>query len=192
MKAIAAMSLNRVIGKGGAIPWHLPEDFKWFKRATAGQVVVMGRKTFESLGKPLPGRKNYVITHHPRKLIANPELAALFAGAKVGSAAHPHRRPLQFVLPGPPGTELCVARGIASLERAGLLESAWLAGGAQLYEQFLPKCTDLYLTVVSREVEGDTFFPPFEHLFDFVEVVLKTPAFEVRHYRRNRRKDESD
>lgn len=184
MQAIAAMSLNRVIGRGGKIPWHLPEDFKWFKRATAGQVVVMGRKTFESLGRPLPGRKNYILTHHPGKLIEDPDFAALFAGAKVGSAAHPRRQPLQFVLPGAPGTELCVARGLDSLERAGLLDGAWLAGGAQLYEQFLPRCSGLYLTVVSREEEGDAFFPPFEHLFDFVEVVLETPEFEVRHYRR--------
>ena len=186
MKAIAAMSLNRVIGSGGKIPWHLAEDFKWFKRATSGQVVIMGRKTFESLGKPLPGRKNYVLTRHPRKLIENPQVAGIFAGAKIGSAAHPRHQPLQFVLPGQPGTELCLARGLASLERAGLLGSAWLAGGAQLYEQFLPKCTDLYLTVVSREVEGDAFFPAFEDRFEFADVVLKTPDFEVRHFRRNR------
>jgi dihydrofolate reductase len=62
MKAIAAMSENRVIGLGGRIPWHLPEDFKWFKRATMGGVVVMGRKTFESLGRPLPGRENVVVS----------------------------------------------------------------------------------------------------------------------------------
>ena len=48
------MSLNRVIGAGNRIPWHLPEDFKWFKKMTTGQVIVMGRKTFESIGKPLP------------------------------------------------------------------------------------------------------------------------------------------
>ena len=187
MKAIAAMSLNRVIGSGGQIPWHLPEDFKWFKRATSGQVVIMGRKTFESLGKPLPGRKNYVLTRHPRKLVENPQFGALFSGAKIGSAAHPRRRPMQFVLPGPPGTELCLARGLASLDRAGLLDSAWLAGGAQMYEQFLPHCTDIYLTVVPRIAEGDAFFPQFEHLFDFADVVLKTADFEVRHYRRNKR-----
>lgn len=62
MKAIAAMARNRVIGSKGRIPWHLPEDFRWFKRATLGGVVVMGRKTFESLGKPLPGRDNVVIS----------------------------------------------------------------------------------------------------------------------------------
>ena len=56
------MSLNRVIGRGGQIPWHLPEDFRWFKRMTSGHVVLMGRKTFESLGKPLPNRTNIVLT----------------------------------------------------------------------------------------------------------------------------------
>jgi dihydrofolate reductase len=66
MKAIAAMARNRIIGAAGAIPWHLPEDFRWFKRATLGGVVVMGRKTFESLGKPLPGRRNVVISNSAR------------------------------------------------------------------------------------------------------------------------------
>lgn len=60
--AIAAMSLNRVIGNGNRIPWHLPEDFKWFKQVTMGHVLVMGRKTFESIGKPLPGRETIVLT----------------------------------------------------------------------------------------------------------------------------------
>src|SRR6478672_4996623 len=61
-KAIAAMSLNRVIGAGNKIPWHLPEDFKWFKKMTTGHVLVMGRKTFESIGKPLPNRTTIVLT----------------------------------------------------------------------------------------------------------------------------------
>jgi dihydrofolate reductase len=65
MKAIAAVAENRVIGAGGRIPWHLPEDFQWFKRATMGQVIVMGRKTFDSLGRPLPGRINVVVTTGP-------------------------------------------------------------------------------------------------------------------------------
>src|SRR6266508_4498929 len=56
------MSLNRVIGAGNKIPWHLPEDFKWFKKLTTGHVVVMGRKTFESIGKPLPNRETIVLS----------------------------------------------------------------------------------------------------------------------------------
>src|SRR5215510_203186 len=61
-KAIAAMSENRVIGAGNKIPWHLPEDFRWFKKMTTGQVVVMGRKTFESIGRPLPNRETIVLS----------------------------------------------------------------------------------------------------------------------------------
>ncbi len=62
MIAIAAMSENRVIGAGGKIPWHVSEDMKFFKRTTLGHVVLMGRKTYESMGKPLPGRENWVVS----------------------------------------------------------------------------------------------------------------------------------
>lgn len=61
-RAIAAMSENRVIGHAGRIPWRLPEDFRWFKQVTMGGVLVMGRKTFESIGRPLPGRETVVLT----------------------------------------------------------------------------------------------------------------------------------
>ncbi len=61
---IAAMGQNRVIGRDGNLPWHLPEDFKFFKRKTQGHPVIMGRKTFDSMGKPLPGRHNIVITRN--------------------------------------------------------------------------------------------------------------------------------
>jgi dihydrofolate reductase len=64
MIAIVAMSPNRVIGADGRIPWHLSEDLKFFKRTTLGHAVLMGRKTFESIGKPLPGRENIVISRH--------------------------------------------------------------------------------------------------------------------------------
>jgi len=56
------MSENRVIGSGGRIPWHLPDDFKWFKQVTMGQILVMGRKTYESIGRPLPGRQTIVLS----------------------------------------------------------------------------------------------------------------------------------
>ena len=67
-KAIAAMSENRVIGNAGDIPWHLPEDFKWFKKTTMGGILVMGRKTYESIGRPLPGRDTYVLSRTPREI----------------------------------------------------------------------------------------------------------------------------
>ena len=66
IKAIAAMSLNRVIGKDNTLPWHIPEELKWFKEATLGHILVMGRKTFESVGcKALPKRTTYVLSRSP-------------------------------------------------------------------------------------------------------------------------------
>ena len=62
MIAVAAMSLNRAIGLEGRIPWHLSEDLKFFKRTTLGHVVLMGRKTYDSIGKPLPGRENWILS----------------------------------------------------------------------------------------------------------------------------------
>src|SRR5689334_23143303 len=62
------MSLNRVIGAGGKIPWHLTDDFRWFKKMTTGQVVIMGRRTFESIGKPLPNRTTVVLTRSAKSI----------------------------------------------------------------------------------------------------------------------------
>lgn len=66
--AIAAMSENRVIGDHGTIPWHIPDDFRWFKHKTMGGTLIMGRKTFESIGKPLPGRKTVLLSHTLKSL----------------------------------------------------------------------------------------------------------------------------
>lgn len=68
IKAIAAMAENRVIGNGGDIPWHIPADFKWFKQTTMGGILVMGRKTYDSIGRPLPGRDTYVLSRQPREI----------------------------------------------------------------------------------------------------------------------------
>ena len=149
MKAVAAMSLNRVIGRDGQIPWHLPEDFKWFKRLTSGHVVLMGRKTFASLGKPLPNRTNLVLSRRAEKIEGATvlhDLAALSAN---------HFKPREI----------------------------FVIGGAEIYAQLLPRCTDLYLTVVAREVVGDTFFPPFEESWELIDTPLRHAEFEVRHYR---------
>ena len=150
-KAIAAMSLNRVIGAANRIPWHLPEDFKWFKKMTTGQVIVMGRKTFQSIGKPLPNRTTIVLTRS----------AALIPGVRTISDLSQ----LSQVEPALAGREI------------------FICGGAQLYQQALPLCSDLYLTLVQRVVEGDTLFPPFEDQFELVEEVLNHLEFKVLHYR---------
>ena len=185
MFAIAAMSRNRVIGNGDGIPWRIPAEFKWFRRMTLGNVVIMGRRTFESLPKPLEGRVNVVLTRHPARLAEEVASKERLAGALVGSAAHRAPDLAQLDLPGTPRTEVRFARGIESLARAGLTEKAWLCGGAQVYQQFLHECSDLYLSVINRTVEGDALFPAFEHLFDLAAVVSESPEFRVLHYVRN-------
>jgi dihydrofolate reductase len=151
-KAIAAMSLNRVIGAGNRIPWHLPEDFKWFKKLTTGQVVVMGRKTFESIGKPLPNRTTIMVSRSPNPIPGVHKVSDL---AQIDPEA-----------PEFGGREF------------------FICGGAQIYQQALPLCSDLFLTLVNRVVEGDTFFPPFEDQFVLVEEIFNGPEFKILHYRR--------
>lgn len=146
LKAIAAMSLNRAIGIEGKIPWHLPEDFKWFKRVTTGHVVLMGRKTFESLGRPLPNRTNVVVTR----------------GADLPGAT--------------------MLRSLEGFDPDSYGSDVFVIGGAEIYAQLLPFCSELYLSVVKRQVHGDAFFPPFEELFELKETLLEFPEFEVRRY----------
>ena len=147
-KAIAAMSENRVIGRGKEIPWHIPEDFKWFKETTMGHVLVMGRRTFESIGKALPGRETMVLTR--------------------GEFSHP---------------DVTVIRSLDEVAPRLEGRDGFIAGGAQVYEQALPRCSDLFLTLVKREVEGDVFFPEFENYFEEVEVLREEAEFRIVYYR---------
>jgi len=146
MKAIAAMSLNRVIGANGRIPWHLPEDFRWFKKTTMGGAVLMGRKTFESLGKPLPGRRNLVVSRHGQ-----------FDGVEM-------------------------IRELGAFHPENYAEPIWVIGGAEIYAQLLPQCSELFLSVVKRSVEGDAFFPAFESGFEEPELVETFSEFDVYRY----------
>lgn len=182
MKAVAAMSLNRVIGHAGSIPWHLPEDFKWFKKLTTGSFVVMGRKTFFSLGRPLPNRTNVVLTRAPRQLARDPKFIAGFGHAMVGGWASKIGR--EFV---PGETEIWLVKSLpcllAAFEREHPAREIFVIGGAQIYAQLLPLCTDLFLSVIQREVEGDAVFPLFENEFDLHATVMETADFKVLHYR---------
>jgi dihydrofolate reductase len=148
-QAIAAMAENRVIGQRGAMPWHLPEDFRWFKQTTTGHVIVMGRKTFESIGRPLPNRTTLVLS---RSGFTHPGVQTVADLGQIDPAADPR----EF----------------------------FICGGADVYRQALPLCSDLYLTHVKRTVDGDAWFPPFEHLFEVEALVLDRPEFRVVHYRR--------
>jgi len=131
MIAIAAMSKERVIGVGGKIPWHISADLKFFKRTTLGHVVVMGRKTFESLGKPLPGRENWVLSR-----------SASIGGARV------FRHPSEIVQPGD-GREVFVIGG-AELYAALLPRCREIL----LTHVNLSVCGDTWFPVFEPEFDG--------------------------------------
>ena len=182
-KAIAAMSENRVIGNGNKIPWHLPEDFKWFKKMTTGNVVVMGRKTFESIGKPLPNRKTLILTRSPQKLIrAHPEVFGTFHEWRGGEHL---KRPYQFLFKGSGSerSDIFIFNSLEKLNPDDFPTDIFIGGGAQVYEQMLPRCSDLYLTRVKRTCEGDACFPPFEDSFTRVAILSDTPEFTIEHWR---------
>ena len=184
-KAIAAMSLNRVIGAGNKIPWHLPEDFKWFKQTTMGNVVVMGRKTFESLGRPLPNRKNLILTRRPQSLIKkHPQIFGQYHEWRGGQHL---KRAYQFhfsKLGDKVETEIFIFKSLDKLDPKEFPNDIFICGGAEIYQQALPLCSDLYLTVVKREVEGgDAFFPTFEDKFDLFATIRDEPDFKILHYR---------
>jgi dihydrofolate reductase len=183
-KAIAAMSRNRVIGAGNKIPWHLPEDFKWFKKTTMGHIVVMGRKTFESLGRPLPNRKNLILTRHPQRLIKNmPEIFGQYHEWRSGNYL---KRAYQFrfsKLGERQETEIFIFNSLDKLNPEEFPNDIFICGGEEIYEQALPRCSDLYLTLVKREVEGDALFPPFEDRFELAETLRDEPEFKILHYR---------
>ena len=132
LSLIAALATNRVIGKNGAIPWHIPEDMRYFKRITTGQPIIMGRKTYDSIGRPLPNRDNIVVTR-------NPQFSA--PGLHVAHSLKDALEQAEEALRGAPRNEV------------------FSIGGARLYADALPQADKLYLTYVHREVEGDTFFP---------------------------------
>lgn len=140
---IVAMGENRVIGRNNALCWHQRSDLKFFKANTVGRPMVMGRKTFQSIGKPLPNRETIVLTrdvnwHAPEGVHVRSSLDdALHLANELGT-------------------------------RMGASDIA-IVGGADLYAQTLPLADKILLTLVHAKPEGDTFFPHFEHLpFDEV------------------------
>ena len=132
---IVAAAENGVIGKNNALPWHLPEDMRYFRRITMGKPIVMGRKTFESIGKSLPGRANIVITRNAAYRAEGVSVVLSLAEA------------------------LALARHIAMLDGA---EEAVVIGGAEIYQVALPQADRLYFTEVHARVEGDAVLPEID------------------------------
>ncbi|MGH8379807.1 dihydrofolate reductase [Pseudomonas sp.] len=137
LSLIAALAENRVIGIDNRMPWHLPGDFKYFKATTLGKPIIMGRKTWDSLGRPLPGRLNLVVSRQPGLQLEGAEVFASLDEAML--------RAEQWAL----------EQGVDEL---------MLIGGAQLYTQAIERglADRLYLTRVELSPEGDAWFPEFD------------------------------
>ncbi|MFJ4432909.1 dihydrofolate reductase [Pseudomonas sp. NPDC089395] len=137
LSLIAAHAENRVIGIDNSMPWHLPGDFKYFKATTLGKPIIMGRKTWDSLGRPLPGRLNIVVSRQPGLQLAGAEVFA--------------------------SLETALVRAEQWAREQGV-DELMLIGGAQLYAQALKKglVSRMYLTRVELAPEGDAWFPEFD------------------------------
>ncbi|WP_085697881.1 dihydrofolate reductase [Pseudomonas sp. B26(2017)] len=135
LSLIAALGENRVIGVDNSMPWHLPGDFKYFKATTLGKPIIMGRKTWDSLGRPLPGRLNIVVSRQQDLVLEGAEVY--------------------------PSLEAAVVRAEAWAKEQGV-DELMLIGGAQLYAQGLAQADRLYLTRVALSPEGDAWFPEFD------------------------------
>ena len=130
---IAAVADNNCIGIGNKLPWYLPEDLKYFKAVTSGKAVIMGRTTFDSLGRPLPNRTNIVITRNPA--FTAPE------GVRVVHSLD---------------EAIALAESVACIDGS---EEIIIIGGGQIYAEALPRVDRMYLTEVKKSVAGDAFFP---------------------------------
>lgn len=127
---VVAAARNRVIGRQGSMPWHVPGDLKTFRRLTMGRPIVMGRKTFQSIGRALDGRTNIVITRDPAfQAVGVTVAASLDAALALANAA--------------PSTD----------------NSIMIIGGGEIYRAALPHADRVYMTEIAAEPEGDTWFP---------------------------------
>ncbi len=143
---VAVGKNNRAIGKAGALLWRIGDDLKRFKTLTTGHPIIMGRKTFDSIGKPLPNRTNIVITRNsnfkPDGVVVAKSLEEAIRLAQ--TLAHGNNKNQEI----------------------------FIIGGGEIYQQALPLCEKLFLTEVESEVEGDVFFPDY-HAAGFTREVSR-------------------
>ena len=152
MKAIAAMSENRVIGNKGQIPWRISNDFKWFKEFTFNKTILVGSNTYKTL-PILPNRKILVLSNKLNDTWYN-------AATDTSMAS------------------VCWDEAYA----LGKTREIIIAGGAKVYSLFLSQITEFYVTHIKGEYEGDVFMPPFEHLFSKQELVKTFGEHKVVKY----------
>lgn len=133
LSLIVAASTNNVIGRSGVLPWNLPDDLKYFREKTLGKPVIMGRRTYESVGKPLPKRHNIVISRMHQEWLK--EQGVSVAGS------------LDEAL---------------ILAEADSPEEIFVIGGAEIFKEALPIAHRLYLTRVHAHIEGDAVMPEID------------------------------
>nr|AIA11731.1 Dihydrofolate reductase [uncultured bacterium] len=148
---IVAMAENRVIGKENGMPWHIPGELPRFKRITTGHPIIMGRKTYESIGRPLPNRVNIVITRDAGfkvdGVVVVHSLEEALEVAKKAELLTPHPSPLPIN---------------GAREQLG---EVFIIGGGEIFKQAMPIADKLYLTLIHKNIEGDTHFPKYEKIF---------------------------
>jgi dihydrofolate reductase len=137
---VVAIADNGVIGLSGGLPWHLPDDLKHFRILTLGKSVLMGRRTFESIGRPLPGRQNLIMSRAALPL-ATPPIAASDEVHRVASMQQ---------------------AAACARERAGEQAELCVIGGAQVYALSMVYASRIYLTQVHASVAGDVYFPGYQ------------------------------
>ena len=154
LSLIVAVSQNGVIGADNKLPWRLPADLKRFKELTMGHPILMGRKTFESIGKPLPGRTNIVIT---RNVASFPP--SIGVEGRLQRESDPRfREDDKLKSTFKPCGVLLASSFENALALCGDAEEAFVIGGATIYEQALPLADKIYLTLIHHNFEGDARF----------------------------------
>lgn len=153
---ISAVAQNDVIGFNGKMPWHSKEEFQHFKKTTLGYPVIMGRKTFESLGKPLKNRLNIILTSRNSKHFADSELEV--------------KRSLDEAL------EFCDSQHY---------EKVFIIGGAKVYKESLKIADQLVISYMKISPEGDTFFPKIDEKIWKIDKIINHQEFDVYYYSRS-------
>ena len=147
---IAAVADNGAIGKGNALLWHIKEDMKYFRKVTMGCPVIMGRRTFESLGRPLPGRLNIVVSRSLQENAGRLSAAGVCVASSLEEA-------VSLAGKGLPGDMAARTDGTADPHHKGEI---FIIGGGEIYRQAVPLADMMYITEVHTEVDdADTFFP---------------------------------
>lgn len=148
---VVACNENMVIGKDNTIPWDVKEDLTMFQKLTKDHIIIMGRKTYESLPiKPLKNRYNIVLTKNPEKYQSNKENIVFTTQENLSN--------------------------IIENQKKKWGERVFIIGGSDIYRYFLDKCCKLHITIVHKEVDGDTYFPYS------LQDITRTYGFELSHY----------